>query len=783
MKYSLCRFASRAALLAVVFLSAPVAVAQPGSWTSQTSMRDVLTLEADGHVLWAGTTGGVFSYDTQTGEVRRFTPVEGTWGIDVRSIAPDPARGVVWVGYGDGVVDRIDIETGTVRSLFDIQRARQHTVRSVNNLRVHGDALYVSTAFGLVVFDAERLEVRDTYDQLGTIPAGTAVNDFTQAPGPGGAAYLWVATPQGVARAPVDTPNLREPGVWTIERDGLASTEINAIAFHEGQIFVGTGADVYRRADDGMYHRRYATDEPVRLLKELAGRLVAVDRFRIISVTGPNAPSRHRAEGMIMPTGVAMTDDGRFWFSDRNEGIAEAILPDPDAASIDVVRTFYPEGPYHGQFSQIDSGPDGTIWAVAGAVAFGTGIYRRTPDGIWTDFLPGSTSGMEGLSGFQRVLVDAAGRALVGTHGSGLVVVDADGSVQTFNHTNSTLRPIPGSTSYVVAGGAATDRDGTLWVTNTVAPNPLHVRLPDGTWAARGPYVGSGLAATMNAYNEILIDSFGQKWVIVLDERNLSRRRGLLVLEATTGGAEVEAFRFFGTEGGLGQGLPGIEVFAMAEDRDGRMWLGTDKGLAYIINNGIVARDPNLVPIWPQQPDRSLLLYGLKINAIAVDAANRLWVGGDDGVRLIEDTGSGFEIVKHFTRSNSPLFTSTVRSIAVDDRTGHVYFATDLGLVSYEGEAIRPAAGAGNLRVYPNPVRASGDEAVTVYIEGLMEAADIRIVTASGNLVAALESRGGRVSWDGRDRFGNPVASGVYLVIAVGRSGEGTSYGRVAVIR
>jgi hypothetical protein len=85
--------------------------------------------------------------------------------------------------------------------------------------------------------------------------------------------------------------------------------------------------------------------------------------------------------------------------------------------------------------------------------------------------------------------------------------------------------------------------------------------------------------------------------------------------------------------------------------------------------------------------------------------------------------------------------------------------------------------------VYPNPVRASGDEAVTVYIEGLMEAADIRIVTASGNLVAALESRGGRVSWDGRDRFGNPVASGVYLVIAVGRSGEGTSYGRVAVIR
>jgi hypothetical protein len=60
----------------------------------------------------------------------------------------------------------------------------------------------------------------------------------------------------------------------------------------------------------------------------------------------------------------------------------------------------------------------------------------------------------------------------------------------------------------------------------------------------------------------------------------------------------------------------------------------------------------------------------------------------------------------------------------------------------------------------------------------------IRILTADGQVVASFEARGGAATWDGRDqRTGQPVPSGVYIVAAAGAGGEGTAYGKIAVIR
>ena len=88
-----------------------------------------------------------------------------------------------------------------------------------------------------------------------------------------------------------------------------------------------------------------------------------------------------------------------------------------------------------------------------------------------------------------------------------------------------------------------------------------------------------------------------------------------------------------------------------------------------------------------------------------------------------------------------------------------------------------------DLKIFPNPVRISGDQAPEVFIEGLVPATSIRIVTPAGYIVRRLEARGGRIRWDARDENGNLVSSGVYLIIAVGQNDEGTAYGKIAVIR
>ena len=247
-----------------------------------------------------------------------------------------------------------------------------------------------------------------------------------------------------------------------------------------------------------------------------------------------------------------------------------------------------------------------------------------------------------------------------------------------------------------------------------------------------------------------------------------------------------DTFQFYNTKGAAGVGLPAVEVNTVAEDKDGLVWIGTDSGPAFFVNTGIVSRDASAVPIWPQWADRSngtFMLFGLKINDIAVDPAGRIWFATSEGAWLVEAVEGGFATALHFTSENSPIFSDEVLGVAVDDTSGRVYFSTDKGLVSYMSDAVAPSEKITELKVFPNPVRLSDGSSPQIFIEGLVAATSVRIVTSAGSLVRRLDSRGGRLSWDGRDETGSLVSSGIYLIIAVGQNDEGAAYGKIAVIR
>jgi hypothetical protein len=157
-------------------------------------------------------------------------------------------------------------------------------------------------------------------------------------------------------------------------------------------------------------------------------------------------------------------------------------------------------------------------------------------------------------------------------------------------------------------------------------------------------------------------------------------------------------------------------------------------------------------------------------------------VASDNGAWLIGSAESGYELVQHFTKQNSPLFSDRVLSVEVEDQSGRVFFATDRGLLSWQGDAIAPVAKVQDLEIFPNPfVVADGPGSVT--IAGLVEETDVRIMSPAGVLVASFRARGGRALWDGRDQSGLPVPSGMYIVAAVGTEGEGAAYGRLAIVR
>lgn len=772
--------------LAAFLAGAGSVAAQDHRWQAHTSFRQVTDVASHGGAVWAATTGGVFRYEIDSGAFSTYSPSDGLHGVAVQAVTVDPLHNALWIGYRDGVLDRLDPETGVVKSYFDIARAEQFSSRRINKVVVRGDSVFAATSFGVVVFDPVRNEVRDTYSKLGSLAAGTEVFDLTFAPGQDGEPAIWLATNAGVAYASLQSFNLSDPAEWTVESAGLPVRELRAIAWFEGAIYAGTTRDLTRRSDSGVYVPLGITTHGILDLEALSDRMVGVDRFAPFVVSGEQV-RKLSLETHQDPVALIAGPDGNVWIGDTQGGLIAMAPPEISDRSAEVILTeVYPDGPLDNLFSALQADGDGNLWAI-GFRDDESGFYRFDADGGWTNYVRRVFP--ELFTTYDRLHVDARGHAWVGSSGNSLAEVSPSGAIRAWDAGNSSLLPAAGTDNYIIVGGIADDRDGRIWVTNPSSPAPMHFYEPESeAWAAIPRIQCENFSTLSVAFDRIYIDAFDQQWIIVIDLANLRRVLGLLVLDVNETPAAIndDACRFFDEEGALGQGLPGTTVTSVVEDRDGIVWIGTDKGLAFAINNGVVAEDANAALIWPQFADRTegtYLLNGIFVNDLAVDPAGRLWVATNEGVTVIRQAEGGYEVVERFSADNSPLFSDMVIALAIDPISGKVYLATDQGLMSYEGGAIAPVEQVGEIKVYPNPVYMESDAAVSVFIEGLVEATALRVVTLTGEVVARLQTRGGRARWDGRDMQGRMVPSGMYLVIAVGEGGEGAAYGRMAVIR
>lgn len=97
-----------------------------------------------------------------------------------------------------------------------------------------------------------------------------------------------------------------------------------------------------------------------------------------------------------------------------------------------------------------------------------------------------------------------------------------------------------------------------------------------------------------------------------------------------------------------------------------------------------------------------------------------------------------------------------------------------------------PDENINNLSVYPNPF-IPGENSEGLVIGDLEKDSSVKIYSVNGRLVKYItvesgELFGSKAFWDGKDEDGNPVSSGVYLLIAYTEDGK-IKKGKVAVIR
>jgi ligand-binding sensor domain-containing protein len=225
-------------------------------------------------------------------------------------------------------------------------------------------------------------------------------------------------------------------------------------------------------------------------------------------------------------------------------------------------------------------------------------------------------------------------------------------------------------------------------------------------------------------------------------------------------------------------------TLSVAEDLDGNIWVGTDQGPFVYYNPDKVFEGQSTasrIKI-PRKNDPGYADYMLKnevITAIAVDGANRKWIGtAGSGAYLL--SADGTEELKHFDEQNSPILSNSVISLAVDNKTGEVWFGTSKGIQSYRSNATEGGNEFSKIYSFPNPVRENFTGSVT--ITGLVRDTEVKITDISGNLVYETMSTGGQASWNLQNYRGTRVSTGVYLVFCSNSDGTQAAVTKILVI-
>ena len=763
-----------ASLVVLAALAAP-ATAQSDGWRVYPAYNEVTAIAAAPDGMWAATDGGVFFYGIPSGELETVTATQGLRGGETRALTFDEGRGVLWVGYQDGLLERLDPDTREVTSYYAVTRADQYASRGIRRVSVEGDVLYLSTDFGVVVFDPARGEVRGAYARLADAEAGTPANDVLVAPLGDGRPGLWVATEDGLFTAPLGADNLQAPGAWT--RDPFEGP-VFSLAFFDDRVYLGGGADgerdLYSRRDDGQWSRRLFINNALTTLDPSPTHLLAVSSGRSYALgAGGGSLTTYVSPDAVALRDVAFGPDGRPWSGDAVVGLFPLPAPSTGTVTVDA-ETVAPPGPLSTSIVDADVGPDGVLWLVTERLESGGFAAVGRLDGqAWTSYRTDDPAIDIVRASFRSGEVAPDGAFWAGSGGDGVTVFPASGDpagAVTYDETNSSLESPSGFNSFVVVRDVAFEGDA-AWVANA-SGLPMH-HFDGETWT--GLRYPTGIPATVEVFR-IAIDDFGQKW-LALD------RGGLAVWDTgddPASGVDDQGLRFTGSDRD-GVGLPGSDVRDVVVDGEGRVWLGTDRGLAYVFSPGSAFAGTGLAtPQWPLTADgTSYLLRDVEVFDLEVDPAGQIWVGTSTGAYLLNAQGDG--VVRTLTAATSPLPSDAVFAVAVDPGSGRVFFVTSEGLSSAPGDATRPVAGDGDLVVAPQPFRPALADGVVV--RGLSgPTSQVRVLTVAGDVVFEGEVRGGSFRWDGRDRDGRLVPSGVYLVAAAGANGT-TRVGKVAVLR
>lgn len=748
----------------LLFLSNLLGQTPVGSWSDHLNYNSVQSLAVGSEEVFASTGSSILVYNKSLAQLGKLSRINGLTETGISAIAYSEENKTLVIGYNSSGIDLV--VNNTVYSIPDIERKFIDGSKTIHKIRINGKYAFAACNFGIVVIDVVKKEVFDTW-----YPAtGSSLSDiYDLAFGNG---KIYAATGKGVYSGDLTNNGLSYSGNWDpVSFLPDPSGKYNLVLFTANNLYVNlydpfSGNDIIYKIKSG--NSVLLTEPGIRFTSMEAGSSG-------FTVTSANSARLYNSDGILQKTistygwgycniSAAVEHGYDIWIADNNSGLVYGN-------KMSAFSALSLPGPASNNAWHISS-LNGKTVATGGGVSPSWNNLARTfdvsvhEDNSW-DVLKFSAA-----SDPVRSVIDPNDpeHIFMATWGSGLLEYRNNVLQKQYTASNSPLQA--SSPGNVRVFGLAFDNAGNLWVTQPGVSNNIKVLKPDGGWIV--------IPITINApvTGDIVIAQNGYKWI------NLPGN-GLFVLDDnnTPGNAmDDRSLKFLITDNNK---KIVSNVLSLAADLDGNIWAGTDQGPFIYFNPGRIL-DDELTAFRitvPRNDGTDLGDYMLgteKITSISVDGANRKWLGtASSGVYLLSSDGT--TILKHFNEENSPLFSNSIESVAVDNKTGDVWIGTSKGLISVRENATSGEESFSGLYAFPNPVR--NDFSGNVTVTGLVRDTQVKITDVSGNLVYETTSDGGMATWDLNNYQGHRVSTGVYIVFCSAPGGKQSAVTKILVIK
>jgi hypothetical protein len=741
-----------------------------GQWQEYLSYRKPISVTAANGRVYCATRGGLFWLSIKDNSLHQLSKLNGLSDIEATKVKYNANNKKVLVVYKNTNLDII-ATNGTIVNIPHVKNKSLFGNKVINSVYMNGPYAFLACGFGIVVLDMEKEEIKESYNMDS---AGSAVNVRAVTMDD---LYIYASTDNGIYQA-LKTANLSIYTSWT-KMTGLPAGIYNTLESVNGKLYTNLSKSLMSNAynQDEIYvwdkvsWSVFSTIAPGFICKAMKNHnnkllITALGRTHLFDEASGRMDMiyNYNNSGFLDSYDADIDDDGYLWIADQNFG----LIKNKDFA---FSESFIVTSPASSSAYAMCFGGD-NLWVVPGGLT-PANANSNTTDGVsilsdnqWTVL-----SGKQSLVNFDtihdiiNVIADPLNpkRVYASSFGRGLLEFYDKKPSNIYNLSNSSLETaIPGNTSFVWTYGLAFDADNNLWIGNSNVLTPLAVKRTNGTWKS----LNFSNVISKSYIAQVLIDRSNQKWCVI------PGGGGVLVYKGGVNDIPSKAnTKLLSVAVGNGN-LPSAGVFCLAEDNDGEIWVGTDKGVGVFYNPESVFTSQNFdaqTIKLEQDGNVQLLLETETVQAIAVDAGNRKWIAtAGSGVYLMSPDGT--KQIQHFDTRNSPLFSNNVKCIVINPKTGEVFFGTEKGIISYRGDAVEGQENFQDVYTYPNPVK--DNYTGPIVIKGLVENAILKITDISGSFVCELNSIGGQAIWDAKNFKGERVSTGVYMVFCTNQDGS-----------